>query len=300
MADKKMYLYAPKYYREFKCIADKCKHSCCIGWEIDVDSPAIAKYEKLDSPYKNDILSSIEYGDTPHFRMCDNGRCPHLDSRGLCKIICEVGDGYLADICREHPRFYNQTSRGAEVGIGMACEEACRIILKSDNYNDYVEIEEYDSNSEAEFNVIPYRERIYNQLSNQSIPYSERLKRIYEKYGVCPSNISDECWRETISSLEYLDEAHKILFSSYSSDIKNDSKLDLYLERVLAYFIYRHTGSAESETEFRAALGFSLFCERLIASISNEDNIRDICRIVSEEIEYSESNTDLIKFEFEI
>ena len=25
----------PSYYKDFKCIADKCRHSCCIGWEID-------------------------------------------------------------------------------------------------------------------------------------------------------------------------------------------------------------------------------------------------------------------------
>ena len=31
-----MKLYAPKYYNEFKCIADKCTHSCCVGWEIDM------------------------------------------------------------------------------------------------------------------------------------------------------------------------------------------------------------------------------------------------------------------------
>ena len=27
----------PDYYKEFQCIADQCEHSCCIGWEIDVD-----------------------------------------------------------------------------------------------------------------------------------------------------------------------------------------------------------------------------------------------------------------------
>ncbi len=30
-----MNTYAPDYYTEFKCIADKCTHSCCVGWEIN-------------------------------------------------------------------------------------------------------------------------------------------------------------------------------------------------------------------------------------------------------------------------
>mgnify|MGYP006874698003 CR=1 FL=1 len=31
-----MFVY-PDYYKEFKCIAGECRHSCCIGWEIDID-----------------------------------------------------------------------------------------------------------------------------------------------------------------------------------------------------------------------------------------------------------------------
>ena len=29
--------YAPAYYPRFACLADRCRHSCCIGWEIEVD-----------------------------------------------------------------------------------------------------------------------------------------------------------------------------------------------------------------------------------------------------------------------
>ena len=39
-----MKLFAPKYYGSFKCIADKCEHSCCIGWEIDIDDTTLKKY----------------------------------------------------------------------------------------------------------------------------------------------------------------------------------------------------------------------------------------------------------------
>ena len=27
----------PDFYGKFKCTAEKCRHSCCIGWEIDID-----------------------------------------------------------------------------------------------------------------------------------------------------------------------------------------------------------------------------------------------------------------------
>ena len=32
--------YIPDYYKDFQCIADKCKDSCCIGWEIMIDRMA--------------------------------------------------------------------------------------------------------------------------------------------------------------------------------------------------------------------------------------------------------------------
>ena len=41
-----MKLFAPEYYKDFVCIADRCKHSCCVGWEIDVDKDTLEKYKK--------------------------------------------------------------------------------------------------------------------------------------------------------------------------------------------------------------------------------------------------------------
>ena len=27
----------PVYYEKFHCLADHCRRSCCIGWELDLD-----------------------------------------------------------------------------------------------------------------------------------------------------------------------------------------------------------------------------------------------------------------------
>ena len=39
---------APNYYPAFRCIADQCRHNCCIGWEIDVDDDTLAYYQSID------------------------------------------------------------------------------------------------------------------------------------------------------------------------------------------------------------------------------------------------------------
>ncbi len=292
-----MTLRAPKYYLNFACIADRCKHSCCIGWEIDVDDAARRKYSALRGGYGEEIKKSI-CGNPPHFALREDDRCPHLDEHGLCRIIRELGEDYLCDICREHPRFYNSTARGREVGLGISCEEACKILLSSDDYAEMIEIGEEDGEIYTDFDAVTEREKVYEILSDRNIPYSERLRAIAEKYGTAPEKLSDEEWKELISDLEYLDERHRELFSGYSSKTEPSPEIEPELERALAYFIYRHASPAENAEEFRAALGFSLFCERLLASIASKETILNCARILSEEIEYSEDNTDAIKTEF--
>ena len=289
-----MKIFAPKYYLDFACIADKCSHSCCVGWEIDVDEAARRKYSALRGGYGEEIKKSI-CGDVPHFALCEGDRCPHLDSRGLCRIICELGEGYLCDICREHPRFYNETARGREVGLGLSCEEACRIILSSDNYAEMTVIGDDGEENELFFDSVAEREKIFEILSDRSSPYTERLSIIAKKYDI---ELADIDWTDIINSLEYLEEEHRELFLGFSPNAETSLETEKELERALAYFIYRHASAAENEDEFRAAVGFALFCERLLASIAPNDAILDCARIISEEIEYSEDNTDAIKTEF--
>jgi lysine-N-methylase len=304
-----MKLFAPEYYKNFVCIADRCKHSCCVGWEIDIDDVTAEKYRSLCGPYAEKIRESIESdGDgVPHFRLAENERCPHLNASGLCKVILEYGDGLLCDICREHPRFYNTTARGMEVGLGMACEEACRIILGSDSYRKFVLLGESEGELDSESfetDALCHRERIFSILADASLEYTEKLKRIYEEYSLSPALFSDGDCRAILDSLEYLDEAHKELFSCYSSSLETPEKLGKILERALAYFVFRHLSPVRDQNGLREALCLCLFCERLLASLLKSkpnaptEEWIELARIVSEEIEYSEDNTDAIKFEF--
>ena len=302
-----MKLYAPKYYNEFVCIADKCHHSCCIGWEIDVDSETAKKYEKMTDGYGLEIKKSISHKGSTHFKLKKDDHCPHLDERGLCKIILNLGEDSLCAICRQHPRFYNYTARGKEVGLGMSCEEACRIILSSDSYADFREIcetnEPFDG-GEWDFDAIARRESIFSILSLDSLSHGEKLQKISEKYSVSPALMSDDDWRDRLSALEYLDDSHKSLFACYSSTATTEKSLEKPLERALGYFVFRHCSTAEDPTELRAALGFALFCERLLASLCEQNGIIELsevvefARIISEELEYSEENTDALTTEF--
>ena len=119
-----MKLIAPDYYTEFHCIASACRHTCCAHWEVDIDEDSLPRF-LADST----IASHIERGETPHFRLTEDERCPFLTDAGLCELILRHGEDILCQICRDHPRFRLFWSDRTELGLGLVCEEAARLIL---------------------------------------------------------------------------------------------------------------------------------------------------------------------------
>lgn len=130
-----MRVYVPKYYKDFKCSGTDCPKNCCIGWEIDIDDDTLAKYEGMPDEIGQRIRDSIDKsGDVSHFRLCEGERCPHLNDQNLCNIIAECGEGALCDICREHPRYYNEYHDLREIGLGLACPVAAELILTNESF----------------------------------------------------------------------------------------------------------------------------------------------------------------------
>lgn len=280
---------APRYYTAFRCLAGACTHSCCIGWEIDVDADTLAYYRALPAPIGEDILRGITEGeDGAHFALCANGKCPNLDERGLCRIISTLGEGALCDICREHPRYYNEVAGRLEVGIGAACEAAARLILTSDAYAEIVSVDgDADTVTVGDFDVLAAREAVYGVLGARSRPYEKRRGEIAAACG-----FAYDAARATslLSALEYMDEAHRDLLSGVVSEPRGETDTAL-CERFLAYLIYRHASPATSEAAFAAALRGALLIEALFARLlaSGTDAVQAAI-LLSEELEYSEEN----------
>jgi len=294
----KMKLFAPKYYKKFQCIADKCKHSCCVGWEIDVDDYTLELYRDIPGEIGEDIRKSIAEEDgNAFFRMCPDGKCPHLDESGLCRIIKALGDDALCDICREHPRFYNDVGEHSEVGLGAVCEEAARLILAEEDYAtlEYVG-ETYGEPAPDAFDPAPLRSELFAILSDCGLTYPARLHKIAEKFALTELP-DDSSVGNLLSTLEYLDESHRNLFADICSTHLPEGETALFCERFFAYLIYRHGGAATDAESFRRAVGFALILERLFRSLIYKHGIAsaESARIISEELEYSEENTESIQ-----
>ena len=114
-----MKLIAPDYFEKFVCIADRCKHSCCIGWEIDIDEETLADYQSVEGEFGERLREGIEVKDgCACFRLGNDERCPFLNENGLCDIILNLGEDRLSQICTDHPRFCSFWSDRTEIGLG--------------------------------------------------------------------------------------------------------------------------------------------------------------------------------------
>ncbi|MCR5663833.1 MAG: flagellin lysine-N-methylase [Oscillospiraceae bacterium] len=123
----------PGFYGRFVCRAERCVHSCCRGWEIDVDEKAAARYRRIPGELGELLRRSLvrtEEGFS--FRLTEEGRCPLLRPDGLCRMILERGEDELCDICALHPRFYGECGEYELCGLGLSCEAVCALLLESE------------------------------------------------------------------------------------------------------------------------------------------------------------------------
>lgn len=67
----------PDYYGKFKCIADRCTDSCCIGWEIDIDRESAERYNQCGGALGRRLSENIALSEdgTCSFILGENERC---------------------------------------------------------------------------------------------------------------------------------------------------------------------------------------------------------------------------------
>lgn len=272
----------PNYYKKFKCIANRCKHNCCIGWEIDIDQNTMDIYNSLKGEFGQRIRGSIE-GEVPHFVLEDDKRCPFLNQSGLCDIICELGEDAICDICYMHPRFCNFYEDFTEVGLGLCCEEATRIILTEDE-KFFISLPQTSKNDE----FFKERAEVFDILQNRNISILERFKELAKKYNLEFEFVNKELYNFYMS-LERLDKdwENELIKLKNANDVSifNRDDLQILFEQLACYFIFRH---------FERGVGFTLISCWVLGFIFSECNslekILDVVRMYSSEIEYCEEN----------
>ncbi|WP_296785292.1 flagellin lysine-N-methylase [Selenomonas sp.] len=125
-----MITFYPDFYEKFTCKAAACQHSCCKGWEIDIDAQTAARYQQLPDALGAEIRQNIVRCDGLwQFRLNQDGCCPFLQADGLCRLIRKAGESILCDICANHPRFFVTAGAFELAGVGLSCEKSCELLL---------------------------------------------------------------------------------------------------------------------------------------------------------------------------
>lgn len=118
----------PSFFPKFQCKADKCRHTCCQTWEIDIDPVSEKRYRAEKGPLGDELRAWMTKGTDGAdccFRLNEKGTCHFLTESGLCRLVLEKGEGYLCDICHAHPRFYKYVGDFELCGTGLCCEKTC-------------------------------------------------------------------------------------------------------------------------------------------------------------------------------
>ena len=310
----------PDFFADFHCVAERCTDCCCIGWEIDVDEETLAYYESLPGELGAALRRSIVRGqDAAHFALGEGERCPFLDGRGLCRILAELGDGALCDICREHPRFYEWFGRRVEAGLGLCCEEACRLLLDSDRPLNFVETEDsahdepFDGDPELLRALEPVRARAFAILQDRSRPFFYRLRR----FAAYLTNVQDELDgfppAEETAQAELPDDDALLALCRRMEPMNDDwphlvarmetpgttaDVPDWVYERAAVYLTYRWLLKAAFDGDVlgKAMLVTAFLCllRRLLDSGAAASAAEGL-RLLSRQIEYSEVNTEIVE-----
>lgn len=301
-----MKLMAPDYYPEFRCIAGACRHSCCIGWEIDIDDETLEKYRSVGGAFGKRLHDGIAVNNgQASFRLCEDERCPFLNGDGLCDIILTLGEEALSQICSDHPRYRNFFSDREEIGLGLCCEAAGRLILGRKERAEWIVLED-DGESEAtdvfEDEILAVREELVALAQNRHFSVDERMEHLLKHAGMRLPESSFEAWVEVYLGLERLDPAWgELLESARDAQIDEVGCDETALEQLLVYFLLRHIAGAMDETDLSVRAAFAVHAVQMIRSLTllkfgrySLEALVEMARMYSSEIEYSDENLQAI------
>ena len=277
----------PKFYKNFLCKADKCKHSCCKGWEIDIDEETAGKYLAMTGELGAEIRQNIgKNEDSYFFKLTEDERCPFLQKNGLCKIILNIGEENICEICTMHPRFLTMLDDVELCGVGLSCEKTCELLL-----GDEKDLVFYIEDTEEEVSFSEVLAVIGLNLPNEMQEFSlavnaENINKVLEI--MAKTEPIDENWSKELSIMQDMDNVELKAKEYLENSDKN------ILNKIYQYILYRQLERLV-DIDIEALINYAQYSILFIilhTMISKE--LGESVRRWSEQIEYDTDNVDLI------
>lgn len=294
-----MKYFFPDDYDSFSCLKGQCRHTCCAGWEIDIDPETWQIYQELPGPVGEKVRASVtRTDDTVSFRLDQNGRCPMLNEENLCNLILAFGEDALCDICTDHPRYRNFFSDRVETGLGLCCEAAARqTVYRKTPYLLRLAVEEPGGAplTEEEERIISFRANMAAIFQRENVPYEKKEEEaltLLPKFR-WPGAEKDLLFLMKLERLDKAWESSLLRLGAARTRSGNHPDWEGALSQLSVSFLYRHLPDAAEDGLLSARTLFSLWSVRLIDAMTETDDLNDLAetaRAYSAEIEYSEDN----------
>ncbi len=325
----------PNYYKDFRCIADKCPDTCCAGWEVVVDGDSLEKYSSLTGGYADILRSRITVdSDGDSIFAPVKGKCPFLLDNGLCEMYIEIGKESLCRTCRLFPRHITYFGARIETGISLSCPEAARLILQDKKIE--FETEESDGFPEPTsidpnlyFTLLEARKISIDILQNKKFSIEKRISAFLE---IC-NEISPFIRRNNCSEVREIIRKDFLLQKDYPFNqsrakrlnaklLKDFSELEMLdtqwksaledafsvteikgceneFENLMVYLVFRYFMLAVFDRNLLVKVKFAvvsfLVIRKLVSCTENKSERIDAIQKFSKEVEHSSLNMDFLE-----
>ncbi len=135
MRNTRSYL-VPDYYPYFQCKMGACRHACCDGWPVSISMKDYFRLIGIQcSPRLRSRLDTalhiLPHPDAVKYAVISpryDGTCPLRIEDGRCGLQAELGEEYLAQVCRLYPRGVRNTDL-PECSCANSCEAVPELFL---------------------------------------------------------------------------------------------------------------------------------------------------------------------------
>lgn len=170
------------YYDAFRCLADQCPYTCCQEWEITIDDDTQEKWKDVN-------MTALGLGDDkkPERKLCDclkkqdssyimsleeDKKCPFLSQNQLCKVVVEMGEEYISEICKMYPRYINPFQDREEYSLDFGCPAVIDLIHNQQETVEFIT----DDEEECVVSILDQvREMILDIMKDEHYSLTERI-----------------------------------------------------------------------------------------------------------------------------
>lgn len=308
-----MEIVKPIFFDSFRCIADRCPDTCCVGWDVEIDNNTAEQYKSEKGVLKKYFDTYLTTDEDGYIFSLKDGRCPLLDAHGLCLIQLQKGENNVCETCRLFPRYYDDYGDIRETGLGLGCPEVARLLLLPQTE---VRLDKKAESSDRIYNLLDEkREEFFKILDDDRLDTKMKLSAVLFSAAELQGQIDNtdfpgedrtspftKC-TDVLAKMEYIDVSRRDFLLSLCEERAKYGNSEKYSEdfiRLFKYYLMRYMMTACFDLDLLTKIKYGIFAcivtKRIYDSIPELDldkRVRILCGY-SKEVEYSPINLEIL------